>query len=90
MSATTTQAPLTEAEVKAFVEDWYLVKLDQHVPPDVIPLSRQVVGFEIDRARLIDAVAANAPDVEVVDVDLDGAAYPATPERPRRSPWTWR
>jgi hypothetical protein len=61
-----------------------------HVPPDVIPLSRQVVGFEIDRARLIDAVAANAPDVEVVDIDLDGAVYPASPERPRRSPWTWR
>jgi hypothetical protein len=27
-------APLTEAEVKAFVEDWYLVKLDQHYPID--------------------------------------------------------
>ena len=25
-------APLTEAEVNAFVEDWYLVKLDQHYP----------------------------------------------------------
>jgi len=46
MSATTTQAPLTEAEVKAFVEDWYLVKLDQHVPPDVItPMVMANVDF---------------------------------------------
>jgi len=29
-------AALTEAEVRAFVEDWYLVKLDTHVPADEI------------------------------------------------------
>ena len=61
-----------------------------HVPPDVIPLSRQVVGFEIDRAALIDAVAANAPDVEVVDVDLDGAVYPASPSARAGRLGTWR
>jgi len=32
-------APLTEDEVKAFVDDWYLVKLDTHVPPEeIVPL----------------------------------------------------
>jgi hypothetical protein len=32
-------APLTEAEVKAFVDDWYLDKLDSHAPvEDILPL----------------------------------------------------
>ncbi len=32
-------APLTEAEVKGFVDDWYLVKLDTHVPmEEIVPL----------------------------------------------------
>jgi hypothetical protein len=61
-----------------------------HVPPEAIPLSRGITGFRLDRARLLDAVAANAPDVDVVDVDLDGATYPATRERPRRWLWPWR
>jgi hypothetical protein len=39
-------APLTESEVKAFVEDWYLVKLDTHVPPDEIaPMVMSDVEF---------------------------------------------
>jgi hypothetical protein len=29
-------APLTEAELKAFVDDWYLDKLDSHAPTDDI------------------------------------------------------
>src|SRR5215216_4859279 len=32
-------APLTEAEVKAFVDDWYLDNLDSHAPvEDILPL----------------------------------------------------
>jgi len=32
-------APLTEAEVKTFVDDWYLDKLDSHAPlDDILPL----------------------------------------------------
>ena len=46
MRTETAQAPLTADEVRAFVEDWYLVKLDQHVPPDVIaPMVMENVEF---------------------------------------------
>ena len=32
-------APLTEAEVKTFVDDWYLDKLDSHAPvEDILPM----------------------------------------------------
>ena len=39
-------AELTETEVKAFVEDWYLVKLDAHVPPsEIAPMVMSNVEF---------------------------------------------
>jgi hypothetical protein len=57
-----------------------------HVPPEVIPLSRQISGWRLDRARLLAAVAAYAPDVGVVEVEQDGSTHPITVSSQRR-PW---
>lgn len=39
-------APLTEAEIRAFVDEWYFEKLDGHVPPDEIaPMVAEDVEF---------------------------------------------
>jgi hypothetical protein len=57
-----------------------------HIPPEVIPLSRQISGWRLDRARLLAAVAAYAPDVGVVEVEQDGSTHPVGAS-PQRRPW---
>jgi hypothetical protein len=39
-----------------------------HVPADVVQRSLMITGWRLDRRRLADAIAAHAPDVDLLDL----------------------
>ncbi len=49
-----TANPITEAEVRAFVEDWYLVKLDTHAPvADIAAMVQPNVEFVLPETSFV-------------------------------------